>query len=278
MPELPEVETIKTAIAAALKNAVIQDITVNAPKLRQPIPQDLREKLAGRRITGYRRIAKYIVIDFDNNLSLILHLGMSGRIKLSGERGIPEKHDHIVFQTSEGYMIYNDARRFGLCLIEASDKIDSCPPLAHLGIDPFDEKLDGAYLHRKLSHKSVPIKQALLDQSIICGIGNIYASEALFLAGIMPTRAACSLSEKECPVLVDSIRMTLKKAIAAGGSTLRDYRKPDGSLGYFQNQHCVYGKEGHPCPDCTCDINRTGGIRKIVQGSRSTYFCESKQR
>lgn len=278
MPELPEVETIKTAIQAALKYAVIQNVSVNTPKLRLPVPQNLPDSLIGRKIIGYRRIAKYIIIDFNNNLSLLLHLGMSGRIKLSVERETPAKHDHIVFQTSEGYMVYNDARRFGLCLTVPSDEIDSCPLLAKLGIDPFDDRLDGAYLYQKLRHKSVPIKQALLDQAIISGIGNIYASEALFSAGILPTRAAQNLSRKECQVLVDNIRATLKKAIAAGGSTLRDYRKPDGSLGYFQHMHCVYDKEGQPCPGCTCNLSRTGGIRKIVQGGRSTYFCETKQR
>lgn len=278
MPELPEVETIKTAVQKALGHAEIKDVTINERRLRMPVAEDFAAQLKGRKIVGYRRIAKYIVIDLDNRHSLIIHLGMSGRIRLSDTLPPTEKHDHIVFATTSGYMVYNDARRFGLCVIAESDNLSANPLFKHIGVDPFDNQLDGAYLFDKLRHKSVAVKQALLDQSLICGIGNIYASEALFGARILPTRAANSLSLEECEVLVAQVRQVLQQAIAAGGSTLRDYRKPDGSLGYFQNRHCVYNKTGERCPDCTCDLAVTGGIRKIVQNGRSTYFCATKQR
>ena len=278
MPELPEVETITKAICKALKNATIYNVAVRNIKLRELIPTDLVDKLKNKKILGYRRIAKYIVIDCSENISLILHLGMSGKIKLSEKLEALEKHDHIVFETTEGYMVYNDPRRFGLCLLAETNKLMEHRIFKNIGIDPFDKNLNGKYLFDKLSKKSVPIKIALLDQAIVCGIGNIYASEALYLSEILPTRPAHTLSLAECSCLVDNIRKTLEKAIKAGGSTLRDYRKPDGSLGYFQNSHCVYNKMGHPCPNCTCNLEKTGGIQKIVQAGRSTYFCATKQR
>lgn len=278
MPELPEVETIKNAIQKALKSAIIKEVVVNNNRLRQPVAYDFSEKVNGCKIIGYNRIAKYIVIDLDNNMSIVIHLGMSGKIKLSDSREYEEKHDHIVFKTSEGYMVYNDPRRFGLCLLLETKNLLSNSIFNKIGIDPFEKTLDGAYLFDKIKNKSSSIKQVLLDQSIICGIGNIYASEALFLAKILPTRKACDLSLKECSTLVEMIRQTLDQAIKAGGSTLRDYKKPDGSLGYFQNLHCVYNKTGHPCPNCSCNLSKTGGIQKIVQGGRSTFFCSTKQR
>lgn len=278
MPELPEVETIKTAIQKQLKNAQILDVIVRNPNLRQQVPSDFAKVVKNKKIIGYQRIAKYILIHLEDNLSVIIHLGMSGRIRLSPSLGVLQKHDHLVFTTSEGYMVYNDARRFGLCLYVSSDKLHSHPLFKNVGIDPFDKKLTGKWLKQKLSKKQTSIKQALLDQHIICGIGNIYASESLFLAGILPTRTASSLTDKECIVIVEKVRETLNKAILAGGSTLRDYQKPDGSLGYFQNQHCVYNKTGLPCPICTCRLKETGGIQKITQAGRSTYFCATKQR
>ena len=278
MPELPEVETIKRAIEASLKSATILDAVVYNPHLRKLVPSELPSLVRQQKIIGYERIAKYILIHLDNDYSLVLHLGMSGKIKISDTCPQKEKHDHLIFRTTEGFLVYNDARRFGLCLIVKTHNLANHPLFARIGIDPFDKKLNGAYLKEKLHKKTIAIKIALLDQYIICGIGNIYASEALFSAGILPTRPAKSLSLKECSLLVEKIRLTLQQAIAAGGSTLRDYQKPDGSLGYFQYMHCVYGKEGEPCPNCTCRIDKTHGIKKITQGGRSTYFCETKQR
>lgn len=278
MPELPEVETIKTAIEKTLRAAVVKHVEVKNPHLRVCVPEKLPFVIQGRTIIGYKRIAKYIIIHLDNNCSLIIHLGMSGTIRLSETYDFPQKHDHIVFETSNGYMIYNDPRRFGLCTYAQTDKLMQHPLFEKIGIDPFDKDLSGATLKEKLLKKSIPIKMALLDQGIVCGIGNIYASEALFLAGILPSRKANSLSLKECSLLVERIRQTLHRAINAGGSTLRDYRQPDGALGYFQNQHCVYGKTGQACPDCVCNLKQTGGIQKSILGGRSTYFCKTKQR
>lgn len=278
MPELPEVETVKTAIKQKLKGAVIQDVTINNPRLRQTVPADLPIKIKQASFVDFQRIAKYIVINLSNGISLILHLGMSGTIRLSDTLIEIQKHDHLIFKTSKGFMIYNDPRRFGLCLYTPTDQLKNHPLLQKTGIDPFNQYFSGAFLKEKLIKKTIPIKLALLDQSIVSGIGNIYASEALFLAGILPTRPAQSLSLDDCKELVKGIQTTLRKAIAAGGSSLKDYRKPDGSLGYFQNQHCVYGKEGQACPECVCRLAQTGGIQKIIQGGRSTYFCKTKQR
>ena len=278
MPELPEVETIKNAIQKALKKASIEDISIYNHRLRTVVPDDLSLRLKGCKIKNYRRIAKYIVIDFENNLSLILHLGMSGKIKLSDNYEIKEKHDHIVFKTTEGYMVYNDPRRFGLCELHNTDTLASSKLFKNIGIDPFNNSLTSDVFYNKIKKKNISIKQTLLDQNIICGIGNIYASEALFLAKILPTRKANSLSQTECSILLNKIKETLLNAIKAGGSTLRDYKKPDGSLGYFQNSHCVYNKTGQPCPSCSCNLSKTGGIKKIIQNGRSTFFCATKQR
>lgn len=278
MPELPEVETVKKAIEQRLAGAIFQKITINHFGLRLPVPDDLPQILNNAFITDFKRIAKYIILDLNNGFSLIIHLGMSGTIRLCDSYAQKQKHDHLIFETSKGFMIYNDPRRFGLCLYTKTADLKNHPLLKKLGIDPFDKYLNGAFLKEKLIKKSISIKMALLDQSIISGIGNIYASEALFLAGILPTRPAQSLSLKECESVIKGIRKTLEQAIAAGGSTLKDYRQPDGSLGYFQNQHCVYNKTGQPCPNCCCHLSKTGGIQKIIQGDRSTYFCKTKQR
>lgn len=279
MPELPEVETIKTAMEKAVGKTNIIELSINNKNLREKIPDDFCEKIRGASIVSYKRIAKYIVIGLDNGLSIIWHLGMSGKIKISDEK--PEetaKHDHVILETGNGTIVYNDARRFGVFTYCPTEELPTHHLLARLGKDPFDPTLDAAYLQSKFKNKKIPVKEALLDQGIINGIGNIYASEALFGAKILPTRAAGSLSKKECGILLENVRIVLKKAIAAGGSTLKDYQKPDGSLGYFQNMHCVYNKTGQKCPHCTCNISETGGIRKIVQAGRSTFYCPVQQK
>ena len=276
MPELPEVETIKQAIEQAIGFSTIRKISVYNKNLRKKIPDDLPQKIDGAKIRAYERRAKYILFHLDNGLCLILHLGMSGRIKISKTAPTPAKHDHVLIETENGFIVFNDARRFGLLLY--AQESDLPVFFQKTGIEPFDEKLTGTYLFNKLKNRQTPIKIVLLDQNLIVGIGNIYASESLYDAKILPTREASSLSEKDCFRLVESVRRVLQKAIAAGGSTLRDYQKPDGSLGYFQNMHCVYNKAGQACPNCTCDIKKTGGIQKIVLGGRSTFFCPSKQK
>ncbi len=279
MPELPEVETIKTAMEKAIGKTNIIELSVNNKNLREKIPDDFSEKVCGATIVSYRRIAKYIVIGLDNRLSIIWHLGMSGRIKISDTPPTETaKHDHVILKTGNGTIVYNDARRFGVFTYCPTEELLKHHLLAHLGKDPFDESLDGKYLLEKFKNRKVAIKEALLNQTIINGIGNIYASEALFGAKILPTRPAESLSAKECDILLENVRIVLKKAIAAGGSTLKDYQKPDGSLGYFQNMHCVYNKTGQKCPQCTCDISQSGGIRKIVQAGRSTFYCPVQQK
>ena len=278
MPELPEVETIKNAVQQTLGGAVFLDVQINNPHLRKEVQPDLPQILKQAKILHYQRIAKYIVLSLDNGYSLIIHLGMSGTIRLSKNREQQQKHDHLIFKTTAGYMIYNDPRRFGLCLYEKTAELSSSFLFKNIGIDPFDGTLDADWLKKKIENRSSTIKQVLLDQKIICGIGNIYASESLYLAGILPTRPALSLTKQECGKLLQAIRNILSSAIKAGGSTLKDYRKPDGSLGYFQNSHCVYGKTGQTCSNCICDVKRTGGIKKIIQNGRSTYFCATKQR
>ncbi len=280
MPELPEVETIKNAIAKGIGNAIILDVIIRNPNLRQKIPADLPDKIRNTKINNYQRLAKYIIISLDNGMSLIWHMGMSGKISLLEQKpDCWEKHDHVVIVTTNGVIVYNDPRRFGLFTYCKTEKLVQNSLFKHCGIDPFGIKLSAEYLFEKLQKKKkTPIKIALLDQSIIAGIGNIYASEILYEARISPLRFAANVSKAECVCLIEKTKLVLQKAIKAGGSTLRDYKKPDGSLGYFQNQHCVYNKTGQRCPDCICNIDKTGGIKKIVQGGRSTFYCESLQK
>lgn len=279
MPELPEVETVKNGIAGFIGQAQILKVEIRNRQFRDNIPDDMENRITGTTITGYRRIGKYIIIDLDNGLCLIWHLGMSGRIKTFKNRPEQtEKHDHVLIETTAGWLVYNDPRRFGLLVYTSGEKLFETKYLHNMGIDPFDNKLDAGWLAEHLRLKKTPIKEALLNQNIINGIGNIYASEILYAARISPLRASDSLSLKECARIVESTRKVLHKAITNGGSTLRDYHKPDGSLGYFQYLHCVYNKTGQKCPDCKCEIAKTGGIKKLVQSGRSTFYCATLQK
>lgn len=279
MPELPEVETIKTALSNSIGKCNITDVIINNNRLRELIPVDFGAKVCGAAICNYRRIAKYIIMDLDNGLSIVWHLGMSGRVKISDQKpNPPAKHDHVIIATSNGVITYNDARRFGLLTYCETNRLKEHPHFCRLGPEPLDEAFNGEYLFQRLQGKKIAVKPALLDQEIVVGIGNIYASESLYGAGISPLRPAQDVSREECARLVNSVREVLQKAIAAGGSTLKDYQKPDGSLGYFQNMHCVYNKTGQKCPQCKCDVNKTGGIQKIVQAGRSSFFCPVKQK
>ena len=279
MPELPEVETIKRALSKAVLSCTIKKIVVNNNRFRVPIPDDFSKIISGAKIKDVLRIAKYIIIKLDNGYSIIWHLGMSGKIKIcESTPKFLEKHDHVVIETDKVTLIYNDARRFGLVTYEKTSNLKKNPLLSKIGPEPFDERITGKYLFGELKNKKIPIKVALLDQSIINGVGNIYASEALFKARISPLRESASLSLKECSRLLESVKEILMQAIDAGGSTLRDYKKPDGSMGYFQNLHCVYNKTGQRCVECTCDVKKTGGIKKVVQAGRSTFYCPVKQR
>lgn len=277
MPELPEVETIKTAVEKSIGKTNIIKVSINNKNLREKIPDDFVAKVEGTEIISYQRRAKYILISLNNGLTIIWHLGMSGKVKISDKTPELVKHDHVVIETERGTIVYNDARRFGLLTYCPTAELSVHHLLKRIGPEPFDKSFNAAYLAGKFKNKKIPVKVALLDQSIVTGIGNIYASEALFAAGISPLREAGSLSEKECGILIEKVIETLNNAIAAGGSTLKDYQKPDGSLGYFQNQHCVYNKTGQKCPGCICDIDKSGGIRKIIQAGRSSFYCPVKQ-
>lgn len=279
MPELPEVETIKNALIKAIDKANIISVRVFNNRFRKIIPDDFAKRIEGSQIIMISRRAKYLIITLNNGLSIIWHLGMSGKIKIFDN--LPqklEKHDHVIIETDKCFLVYNDARRFGMLEYVETANLEKNPIFTHIGIEPFDKKLNGLFLFNKLKNKKIPIKVALLDQSIINGIGNIYASEALFDAGISPLRNSDDLTQKECETLVRSVQKILQKAIEAGGSSIHDYKKPDGSLGYFQNMHCVYNKTGQKCPLCTCDVFETGGIKKITQAGRSTFYCAVKQK
>ena len=279
MPELPEVETVINAVAKAIGFSNIINVIINNNRFREKKPDDFIKKIKGSNIVSYKRIAKYIIIGLDNGLSIIWHLGMSGKIKICESIDEnPEKHDHVIIQTEKFYLIFNDVRRFGLITYCESDKILEHHLLKQIGKDPFDLDLSAKYLFEKLQKKKIAIKPALLDQSIINGIGNIYASEILYLARISPFRMASLICLQECQTLIEITRDVLQNAINAGGSTIHDYKKPDGSLGYFQNMHCVYNKTGQRCPNCICDTALTGGIKKSVMGGRSTFYCERLQK
>ena len=278
MPELPEVETIKESLKRAIDGAFIESIVVRNRRFRESIPDEFEKVISNSNIKKIYRIAKYVVIDLDNEYSIIWHFGMSGRIKFTNNIDDLDKHDHVIIKLNNGYVIYNDARRFGLITYTKTKEINNHHLFSKIGLDPFDTNLNATYLLNKLKNKNIEIKIALLDQSIINGIGNIYASEALYDARISPFKKSCSISLDEANKLIESIQKILKKAIKAGGSTLKDYKKPDGSTGYFQNEHCVYNKTGQRCPNCCCDISKTSGIKKATQGGRSTFFCETLQK
>lgn len=279
MPELPEVETIKNAVEKAVNGAQILSVTVRQPKLREPVPADFGERIRGAKIIGLKRIAKYMITELDNGLSIIWHFGMSGKIKTqSDEPQTLDKHDHIVILTDKGAIIYNDTRRFGLVTLCESKNLKNHHCFERIGLDPWDEYLTSDYLLKKLKNRKTAIKIALLDQEIICGIGNIYASEILYKARILPQRASESITKDEAQKIIRYTREVLSESIKAGGSTIHDYKRPDGDIGYFQQKHCVYNKTGQRCPDCKCNIESSGGIRKDVMGGRSTFYCPVLQK
>ncbi|MBB1491713.1 bifunctional DNA-formamidopyrimidine glycosylase/DNA-(apurinic or apyrimidinic site) lyase [Paracoccus sp. MC1854] len=280
MPELPEVETVRRGLAPHLVGRRIVRVDQRRPDLRWPMPPDLVQVLTGALVTDLRRRSKYILADLDRDASLLLHLGMSGRIRIEGEAlgrfhhdpSILTRHDHLVLTTEDGTTItLNDARRFGAVDLvrEGSHRL-----LAALGPEPFDEDFTPARLMSALAGKKAPIKAALLDQRIVAGLGNIYVCEALFRAGIHPTRASGRIGPERIARLHVAIREVLLLAIEAGGSSLRDHRQTSGELGYFQHSFRVYGREGQPCLRDGCG----GTVRRIVQSGRSTWYCPDCQR
>lgn len=292
MPELPEVETVMRGLSPAMTGAVIAQADVNRPDLRWPFPVDMAARLNGQRVIQLRRRSKYILADLASGESLLIHLGMSGRMLVSGDPSsqrlarkmpgqfvqnhpAPEKHDHVVLHMDNGARItFNDPRRFG-----AMDLMDTATAADHkllavLGPEPLGNDFHETHLITALKDRMMPIKSALLDQKIVSGLGNIYVCEALYRARIHPARKAGRISKPRVAALVPIIRQVLAEAIEAGGSSLQDFRQADGELGYFQHSFEVYGREGEPCrtPDCGQPIKR------IVQSGRSSFYCATCQR
>ncbi|WP_370301452.1 bifunctional DNA-formamidopyrimidine glycosylase/DNA-(apurinic or apyrimidinic site) lyase [Pseudooceanicola sp.] len=283
MPELPEVETVRTGLAPVMEGQVIARADVNRPDLRWPFPEGMAARLTGQRVERLRRRSKYILADLASGETLLIHLGMSGRMVVSGDplgrfvhdHPLPEKHDHVVFHMGNGARVtFNDARRFGAMDLMPTATAEAHKLLAVLGPEPLGNDFHEDHLVRAFSGKNSPVKAALLDQGIVAGLGNIYVCEALFRAGISPRRKAGQIAAPRVAALVPIIRRVLEDAIAAGGSSLRDYRQADGELGYFQHSFDVYGREGAPCRRPGCD----GTIRRIVQSGRSSFYCAQCQR
>ncbi len=270
MPELPEVETIVRGLAPILEGRRIASIALRRPDLRRPFPPDLRQRLTGARVTALGRRAKYGLIETDRGDTLVFHLGMSGHWRIDpSEIG---KHDHVLIETDEGRRLsLNDARRFGSVDIVRSDALDSAEPFATMGPEPLGAAFDGTALARALAGRSAPIKALLLDQRIVAGLGNIYVCEALHMAKIAPGRAGGHVARARLDRLADAVKAVLLAAIEAGGSSLRDYVRPDGELGYFSKDWRVYGREGALC-------HCGAAIRRRVDSGRSTFFCPKCQR
>ena len=279
MPELPEVETVMRGLQVRLEGRILLRAVARRPDLRWPLPAGLVDRVTGARVTGFRRRAKYILMRLDRGWSMLIHLGMSGRMVVEpvGRNDIT-LHEHVELETDDGWRVgFIDPRRFGSVDLIETDREDSHRLLVELGPEPLDEGFSVPVLDRVLAGKKTPIKAALLDQKIVAGLGNIYVSEALFRAGISPQRLALSVPGQRAKRLVPAIKQTLTEAIAAGGSSLRDYVQPDGELGYFQHAWKVYGREGGPCPGCP-GVPTCLGVRRIVQSGRSTFYCPRTQR
>jgi formamidopyrimidine-DNA glycosylase len=289
MPELPEVETVRLGLLPVLEGHVLTDVETRRGDLRLPFPRDFVARTKGRKVKALRRRAKYLLADLDSGETLVIHLGMSGRMSVYAEgkqRRIgsyvydkaPEgagtgKHDHVVFETdAPARIIFNDHRRFGLMALVDTGRLEEDRLFKGIGVEPLSEQFNTAYLAKVLDGKKTPIKSALLDQRLIAGMGNIYVCEALFRAGISPKRLAGSIKRERLPPLVAAIKKVLKDAIAAGGSTLRDHAQATGDPGNFQHHFLVYGREGK-----ACKLGCKGTVKRIVQAGRSTFYCPKCQ-
>jgi formamidopyrimidine-DNA glycosylase len=310
MPELPEVETVRTGLEMAIKGACIQSVQLRRKDLRIPFPEQFEKRVSGRTIRAINRRAKYLLFDLgdtpgsfqdpgvtaqgaarsvgaatdsrgrsipqsfacEGGVVMLSHLGMSGCFSVAAKRPASfDAHDHVVMQLGDGrWLIYNDPRRFGLITLLSPDERKTHPLLAHLGPEPLDKSFTPAYLARQLEKRGTPVKVAIMDQELVVGVGNIYASEALFLCGIHPNTPGKSAASAAKP-LVAAIRRVLKSAIASGGSSLRDFVQVSGEAGYFQHHFNVYGREGKPCFSCDTPI------RSLRMGGRSTFYCPACQ-
>ena len=283
MPELPEVETVRRGLLPVLEGGVIARAEVNRPDLRWPLPDRMAERLTGHRVTALRRRSKYLLADLDSGETLLVHLGMSGRMLISGaqiggfhhDHPAPQKHDHVVLHMENGARItFNDARRFGAMDLMPTETADQHMLLRVLGPEPFGNDFNAPYLATRLKGRKTPVKAALLDQRIVAGLGNIYVAETLYRARISPLRLAGELTEPQVHALVPVIREALAEAIEAGGSSLRDFRQANGELGYFSKHFQVYDREGQPCETPGCP----GTITRTVQSGRSSFWCPACQR
>jgi len=279
MPELPEVETVMRGLQKRLEGRTIRRAVAHRADLRWPLPANLQARLTGARVTGFRRRGKYILMRLAGGDSLLLHLGMSGRIVLGPlQPNEPTPHEHLVLETTDGCRVgFVDPRRFGAVDLVPTRREDAHRLLADLGPEPLDPGFSPAVLSAALAGRRTPIKAALLDQKVVAGLGNIYVCEALFRARLSPLRSAHTIPGTRAARLVPAIQDTLREAIAAGGSTLRDYVQPDGELGYFQHAWKVYGGERKPCERCP-GKPACPGIRRVTQSGRSTFYCPRTQR
>jgi formamidopyrimidine-DNA glycosylase len=280
MPELPEVETVRRGLEPVLAGRRILKAEIRRPDLRWPFPPRMARRLSGARVTALRRRSKYLLADLDRGETLIMHLGMSGRMLVSGgalgvfhhPHPAPEKHDHVVLDIEGGARVtFNDARRFGAMDLWPTGDLDTHRLLAGLGPEPLGNGFHAAYLGGRLSGRLTSVKAVLLDQRVVAGLGNIYVCEALWRARVSPLRLARDVAGGEAEALVAAIRAVLEDALAAGGSSLRDYRRADGELGYFQHSFAVYDREGEPCP------RGDGKVRRTAQAGRSSFFCPACQ-
>ena len=291
MPELPEVETVRLGLQPALEGHVIIAAKVRRGDLRIPFPPRFAERLTGRKVTRLSRRAKYLLADLDSGETLVIHLGMSGRMSVYAEGHrqklgnyvydkAPDgagdgKHDHVVFETdAPARIVFNDHRRFGLMTLITTNGLEGDRMFKDIGVEPLSARFNAAYLAKVLDGKKTPIKSALLDQRLIAGLGNIYVCEALFRSGISPRRLAGSVKPAQITPLAKAIKAVLKDAIAAGGSTLRDHAQATGDPGNFQHRFLVYGREGKSCKGKACH----GTVKRITQAGRSTFYCPACQK
>jgi formamidopyrimidine-DNA glycosylase len=273
MPELPEVETVKNGLLPILKGQKITGAIVRRPNLRLPMPQNLGEATVNSTINDISRRAKYLIFELDNDKVILFHLGMSGKLVWHSQP--PEsygKHDHAVINFSHGSLILTDPRRFGLLLLMDKSELNESILIKNLGIEPLEKDFNSQYIINGLKKRSQNIKIAIMDGHFVVGVGNIYASESLFRAKILPSRPANTLKQHEAEKLADSIKNVLNDAIRSGGSTLRDYVRSDGNSGYFQHSFKVYGREGQACISCG------NKIKRAVMGQRATYWCQDCQK
>lgn len=296
MPELPEVETVRRGIQPVMEGAVIEKAVINRPNLRFSFPQNFVARLEGQKVLSVGRRAKYLVLDLASNEVLVMHLGMSGSFRIEMAEGVSapgvfhhprsdvQKHDHVIISVNglhgRAEIIYNDPRRFGYMDLVPREEMETNKHFANVGIEPTGNALDGAVISQLFAGKTSPLKAALLDQRLIAGLGNIYVCEALWRAGLSPLRKATTITRKDgkatkrTELLATSIREIIASAIEAGGSSLRDHKQTDGTMGYFQHKFNVYDQEGKPCKSQGC----TSTIKRIVQSGRSTFYCPTCQR